>query len=142
MFVQEEPEMTKVPTVDDYMATALYTFLPSDNVTEAARTLMTQRLSGAPVVDDSDKLVGMLSKKDCLKVVYTASYHQDWGGRVDEYMSRNVETIEAGTDIIQAADKFVQSRYRRFPIMSNGRMIGQISRQDILRALYDQWADD
>lgn len=134
--------MTRVPIVDDYMATTLYTFLPSDNVRAAAHTLMSRRLSGAPVVDQSEKLVGMLSKKDCLKVVYTASYHQDWGGRVDEYMSREVETIESGTDIIQAADKFVQSRYRRFPVMSNGRMIGQISRQDILRALYDQWAED
>ncbi|MGI9317709.1 MAG: CBS domain-containing protein [bacterium] len=134
--------MTKVPTVDDYMATTLYTFLPSDNVRAAAQTLMTKRLSGAPVVDESDKLIGMLSKKDCLKVVYTASYHQDWGGRVDEYMSRDVETIESGTDIIQAADKFVQSRYRRFPVMAGSRMIGQISRQDILRALYDQWVED
>lgn len=134
--------MTKVPTVDDYMATTLFTFLPSDNVRSAAHTLMAQHLSGAPVVDESDQLVGMLSKKDCLKVVYTASYHQDWGGRVDEYMSRNVETIESGTDIIQAADKFVQSRYRRFPVVSHGSMIGQISRQDILRALYDKWVDE
>ncbi|MCP5013377.1 MAG: CBS domain-containing protein, partial [Aestuariibacter sp.] len=40
------------------------------------------------------------------------------------------------TDIIAVADLFVESNYRRFPVMENGRMIGQISRQDILSALY------
>ncbi len=134
--------MSNIPTVDDYMARVLYTFSPADDIHTAVETLLNERISGAPVVDENGKLVGVLSKKDCLKVVYAASYHQDWGGRVDEYMSKDVHTIESGTDIIAAADFFVQSVYRRFPVMADGRMIGQISRCDILRALHDQWADD
>ncbi len=131
--------MTRIPVVDDYMATTLYTFLPTDNIHSAARTLLDKRLSGAPVVDRDERLVGMLSKKDCLQVVYNASYHQDWGGSVEEYMSADPETIESGTDIIEAADRFVRSRFRRFPVLSGGRLVGQISRTDILRALYDHW---
>ena len=131
--------MSKLPVVNDYMTQTLYSFSPSDNIHKAARTLMDKHISGAPVVDEAGNLIGVISKKDCLKVVYVASYHQDWGGRVDEYMSREVRTIESGTDIIAAADLFVESSYRRFPILEKGRMIGQISRQDILRALYDQW---
>ena len=131
--------MSNLPVVDDYMAKVLYTFLPSDNIHSAAKTLLEKHISGAPVVDESGNLVGVLSKKDCLNVVYAASYHQDWGGRVDEYMNREVRTIESGTDIIAAADMLVQSSYRRFPVLANGHMIGQISRHDILRALYDQW---
>jgi predicted transcriptional regulator len=138
--IQEERIMSNVPIVDDYMTRTLYTFLPSDNIHSAVKTLLEKRISGAPVVDEAGKLVGVLSKKDCLQVVYAASYHQDWGGRVDEYMNSDVHTIESGTDIIEAADLFVQSSYRRFPVMKNGHMIGQISRQDILRALYDQWS--
>jgi CBS domain-containing protein len=134
--------MNNIPTVNDYMADVLITFLPSDNIHKAARTLLEKRISGAPVVDDKGNLVGVLSKRDCLKVVYVASYHQDWGGRVDEYMSQEVRTIESGTDIIAAADLFVESIYRRFPVLENGRMVGQISRQDILRALYDQWPSE
>ena len=131
--------MSNLPKVDDYMVKDLYTFSPSDNIHTAAKTLMEKHISGAPVLDEAGNLVGVLSKKDCLKVVYVASYHQDWGGRVDEYMSREVRSIESGMDIIAAADLFVESSYRRFPVLENGRMIGQISRQDILRALYDQW---
>jgi CBS domain-containing protein len=52
-------------------------------------------------------------------------------------MSREVHTIESGTDIFAAADLFVESSFRRFPVMENDRVIGQISRQDILRALYE-----
>ena len=131
--------MTQVPKVDDYMATTLYTFMPTDNIHSAARTLIEKNLSGAPVVDKDKQLVGVLSKKDCLKVVYNASYHQDWGGSVAEYMSVDPETIDSGTDIIEAADRFVRSRHRRFPVLDHGNLVGQISRTDILRALYDHW---
>ncbi len=133
--------MNRIPTVDDYMVQNLYTFLPSDNIHSAVKTLLDQHISGAPVVDEGGKLVGVLSKKDCLSVVYAASYHQDWGGRVDEFMSPDVHTIESGTSIIAAADLLAQSPYRRFPVMNNNRMLGQISRHDILYALYDQWSD-
>ncbi len=129
--------MNNLPIADDYMTRTLTQFLPEENIHAAAKTLLDQRISGAPVVDKSGQLVGVLSKKDCLQVVYNASYHKDWGGRVDEYMSREVHTIESGTDIVTVADLFVESNFRRFPVMENGQMVGQISRQDILRALYD-----
>lgn len=131
--------MSKLPVIDDYMARTLYTFLPSDNIHSAVETLLEKRLSGAPVLDDKGTLVGILSKKDCLKVVYAASYHQEWGGRVDEFMHTDVQTMPSGTDIIEAADLFVGSSFRRFPVMKANKLVGQISRHDILRALYDQW---
>ena len=56
-------------------------------------------------------------------------------------MTGEVTTIESGTDIIKAADLFMSSRFRRFPILKNGRMIGQISRADLLRALEEHWAN-
>ena len=130
-----------VPKVDDYMARELTTFKPSDDIHKAIKVLVDKRISGAPVVDNDNRLVGVLSKKDCLKVVYSAGYHQDWGGLVEEYMSPDVTTIESGTDIITAADRFMNSSFRRFPILINGRMIGLICRHDILRALEDLWSD-
>ncbi|MCP4493688.1 MAG: CBS domain-containing protein [Gammaproteobacteria bacterium] len=128
--------MSSLPIVDDYMSRTLVQFNTDENIHSAAKILLKQRISGAPVVNEAGKLVGMLSKKDCLQVVYNASYHKDWGGRVEEYMSRKVQTIDSGTDIIAVADLFVESNYRRFPVMENGQMVGQISRQDILSALY------
>lgn len=130
-----------VPTVDDYMARDLITFMPGDDIHMAVNVLLDERLSGAPVVDGRGRLVGVLSKKDCFEVVYNSSYHQEWGGRVEEYMTGEVTTIESGTDIIKAADLFMSSSFRRFPILKNGRMIGQISRADLLRALEEHWAN-
>lgn len=129
--------MSNLPIVDDYMTRTLIQFSPEENIHAAAKTLLDKHISGAPVIDEAGELVGVLSKKDCLQVVYNASYHKDWGGRVDEYMSHEVRTIDSGTDIIAVADLFVESSFRRFPVMENGRMIGQISRQDVLRALYE-----
>ncbi|MCP4273516.1 MAG: CBS domain-containing protein [Gammaproteobacteria bacterium] len=128
--------MSKLPIVDDYMTRTLVQFNTDENIHSAAKILLERRISGAPVVNEAGELVGMLSKKDCLQVVYNASYHKDWGGRVEEYMSQKVQTIDSGTDIIAVADLFVESNFRRFPVMENGQMIGQISRQDILSALY------
>ena len=130
-----------VPTVDDYMARDLITFMPGDDIHTAVKTLLDERISGAPVVDRRGRLVGVLSKKDCMEVVYSTSYHQEWGGRVEDYMSKEVTTLASGTDIIKAADIFMSSAFRRFPIMKNGRMTGQISRADLLRALEDHWAN-
>jgi CBS domain-containing protein len=125
--------------VDDYMARDLISFRPEDDIHYAIRILVDNRISGAPVVDANGKLVGVLSKKDCLQVIYSTSYHQDWGGRVQDYLSADVHTIESGTDVIAAAELFIKSSFRRFPIMSSGRLVGQISRHDILRALSDLW---
>ena len=128
-----------VPTVNDYMSRRLITFGPDDDILTAAKILLTERISGAPVVDVGGSLVGMLSKKDCFEVVYASSYHQEWGGRVRDYMSTDVHTIESGTDIIKAADLFMRSSFRRFPVLENGRIVGQISRADLLRALVEHW---
>lgn len=127
------------PVVDFYMARDLFTFRPEDDIHTAVNVLLDQRISGAPVVDGQGELVGVLSKKDCFRVIYSASYYRDWGGQVQDYMSTNPDTIESGTDVIAAADRFLNSRYRRFPVIEHGRMIGQISRHDILRALGDLW---
>ncbi len=131
--------MSKLPTVDDCMATELVTFKPTDNIHSAAKILIDKGHSGAPVVDKNNKLIGILSKKDCLQVVYTASYHQEWGGSVADYMTPDPDTVEAGTDIIEAADQFVRARYRRLPVMDHGKLVGQVSRTDILQALYEHW---
>ncbi len=132
--------MSAIPTVDDYMARDLIVFGPGDDIHAAAQQLLDKRISGAPVVDRSGRLIGVLSKKDCFEVLYSTSYYQEWGGRVEDYMSTEVTTIDSGTDIIKAADIFRDSAFRRFPIVKNGRMIGQISRADLLRALEEHWA--
>ncbi len=121
--------------VRDYMAGRLVTFKPDTNVLDAIHELVQHRIAGAPVVNDQGDLVGMLSELDCLKVALNAGYHQHWGGPVGDYMTPDVESVDADMNIIDLAQKFLNSGFRRFPVLRNNRLVGQISRRDALRAL-------
>lgn len=128
-----------IPAVDDYMARDLITFAPGDDIHMAINSLLDAHIAGAPVIDARGRLVGVLSTRDCFGVVYSTSYHQEWGGRVADYMSTDVATIESGTNIFKAADMFMSSTFGRFPVVQNERIKGQISRTDLLRALQEHW---
>jgi len=128
-----------MPAARDFMATDLVVLSPEMRVHEAMRLFLEKDFSGAPVVDAHGSVVGLLTEHDCIQVIYRASYHKDPGGSVAEYMATNVETIDADTDLIEVIELFLRSRYRRFPVMDGTRLVGQISRRDILRAVIDLW---
>ena len=125
----------KSALVRNYMAGRLVTFKPDTDVLDALHELVQHRIAGAPVVDDQGVLVGMLSETDCLKVALNAGYYGDWGGPVADFMSPDVETIDADMNIVDLAQKFLTTGFRRFPVLRNNRLVGQISRRDVLRAL-------
>lgn len=131
--------MTPVARVSDYMARNLVTFSPDDEINHAMNVLLVHRISGAPVVDRGGGLVGVLSKKDCLRAAIEASYYREWGTTVAAHMTSPVETLDAGLDILAAANAFVTTSYRRFPVLEGGRLVGQISRADVLQAIADNW---
>ncbi len=121
--------------VRDYMAGSIVSFKPETDVLDAIHELVRHRIAGAPVVNDQGELVGMLSELDCLKVSLNAGYYGDWGGPVADYMTPDVETVDAEMNIVDLAQKFVDCGFRRFPVLRNNRLVGQISRRDVLRAL-------
>jgi len=127
--------MIRSCVVKDYMAHTLVTFKPETDVLEAVHTLVEHRIAGAPVVDNEGNLLGMLSEFDCMKVALNAGYHGIWGGPVRDFMSDGVETVDAEMSIVDLAQVFIEKKFRRFPVMQGTRLIGQISRRDVLRAL-------
>ncbi|PJI84364.1 CBS domain protein [Yoonia maricola] len=131
--------MTTGQRVADYMVVDLITLSPETEINRAMHVLLDHRISGAPVVDKNGDLVGVLSKKDCLKAALEASYYREWGGTVAQHMSKDVETLDAGTDIVAATKAFLNNTYRRFPVIEEGQLVGQISRADVLRAMSENW---
>ena len=121
--------------VKDYMARTVITFKPDTDVLEAIHVLVKNRIAGAPVVDDEGNLIGMLSEYDCMKVALDAGYHGNWGGPVRDFMSVGVQTVDADMSIVDLAQVFINKKLRRFPVMQDTRLVGQISRRDVLRAL-------
>ena len=125
----------KSALVRDYMSGRLVTFTPETDVLDAIHELVQKRIAGAPVVDDQGNLVGMLSELDCMKIAMTAGYHGDMGGPVADFMTADAVTIDADMSIFDLAQLFLTSGFRRYPVMSDNRLVGQISRRDVLRAL-------
>ncbi len=117
------------------MSDHLMTFLPEMRVLDAIHLLVEKQISGAPVVDTHGNLVGILTERDCIAEALNSRYHGQSAALVKEFMSRDIETVEADTSLVDIAQRFVDSKYRRYPVMDNNRLVGLISRRDILKAV-------
>lgn len=129
----------RLARLSDVMKTDLVTLTPDMEIVRAVATLLETGVSGAPVLDAEGELIGVLSKRDCLKAALSASYYKQWGGSVADYMSREPQTLDADLDLVSACEMMIASPFRRFPVTRHGRLVGQVSRTDILRALREEW---
>ncbi|MDJ0645377.1 MAG: CBS domain-containing protein [Flavobacteriaceae bacterium] len=130
----------KPALVSDYMTKKLITFRPDQPVAEVMQTLIKNRISGAPVVNEKNELLGIISEGDCIKQISESRYYNmpmD-NDTVDKHMVTNVETIDGNLNIFDAAKQFLSSKRRRFPIVEKGKLVGQISQKDILIAALEQ----
>jgi predicted transcriptional regulator len=123
--------------VRDFMTTKLVVFRPDQPIGEVASTLMTKNISGGPVVDANNELVGIISEGDCLKEIVRGKYLNapTHGGTVADHMVREVHTTTPEMSILELAQRFLNEKVRRFPVMEDGKLIGQISQRDVLRAV-------
>jgi CBS domain-containing protein len=123
--------------VSDYMTTKLITFKEEESIEKVIETLIKNRISGGPVVNDKNELIGIISEGDCIKHISESKYYNmplDRNHTVKKNMISNVETIDKNMNIFDAANKFISSKRRRFPVVENGKLIGQISQRDVLKA--------
>ena len=122
--------------VSDYMSKKLITFSPEQSVLEVMNMLIKNKISGGPVVNENCELLGIISEGDCMKQISESRYYnmpmEDM--IVEKYMAKEVETIDGNMNVFDAANKFIDSKRRRFPIVENGKLIGQISQKDVLKA--------
>ncbi|GJL50100.1 MAG: hypothetical protein NPIRA01_13270 [Nitrospirales bacterium] len=119
--------------VKDFMKANPVTFTPDMDIHKAMKVLVEQWISGAAVIDLRGNLVGLLSETDCLRVGLNAAYHDEWGGTVGDYMTREVKTIEADSSIVEIAELFTKTPYRRYPVLQENRLVGQLSRRDVMK---------
>ena len=124
-------------TVEDYMSRRLVTFHPDQTMDQVIDILLKKNISGGPVVDDNKNLCGIISEGDCLKEVVKGKYnnHPTLSGKVSEHMAKNVKWVTPETNIFELADMFLNMRLRRFPVLRDGKLIGQISQKDVMRAV-------
>ncbi|MEE9339257.1 MAG: CBS domain-containing protein [Methylococcaceae bacterium] len=122
-------------TIADYMTKNIMTLKEDADVLATIKQLLNHKITCAPVLDPAGKLVGMFSEKDSMKVVLDASYNQGMSGIVSDFMNHNIISVEARSSIVDLADKFQDSSVRSFPVFDNNKLVGIVSRTDVLRAL-------
>ena len=132
----------KAPPVTDYMTPAkkLITFKPETGITEVINSLLSNRITGAPVLNSKNEVVGLIDDKDCLNVLVGGAYynHPVEKDTVASFMSNVMKTISMHDDIVDVANIFVSTKYKRLLVLDDsGKLVGQISRRDILRAIKD-----
>jgi CBS domain-containing protein len=145
----------------DVMVSAVITVGPDQTVQEAAKVMLANRISGLPVVDNLANPVGMISEGDLLRRAPEGTWPKAWGPpprrgwakplmgpeepdaeyvtqhgrRVGDVMTREVVSAAPATSISRIAALMMQHRIKRIPIIQDGRVVGIVSRANIVEAL-------
>ncbi len=121
----------------DHMTVAPVTLLPSTGIFDAIQALLDRKISGATVIDQDGNVVGVLSEMDCLRAILSGTYHGQVGGTVADYMTSTVETVEGELSIMDVAQRLLDGNRRRFPIVKEGKFVGQYSCRSMLNAVVE-----
>ena len=133
-----EEKTMNLPVVRDFMTKHVVTLKPDQTMHEALRILVRNGFSGAPVVENGN-LVGMLSEKDFLRT-FTASLYQTLPeGKVGDHMCTTLTTCAPDDELFDVVDLFSRNSFRRLPVIENDRMIGIISRSDVVKQCQAIW---
>lgn len=123
--------------VKDYMNHQPKFVSQDTNVREAVELLLKHDIIGVPVVDDGQNLVGYLSEQDCVEEMLNDTFYCEEPGKVKKVMQTHVLSVTPGTTIVELAQTIMHSRPKNYPVIDNGKLVGLISRTDVLRALVE-----
>jgi CBS domain-containing protein len=109
------------------------------NLVQAIETIVEYKLTGITVTDENGAVVGILSELDCLEAILTAIYNDGNPelSLVEDAMCAEVNVCEGGDSIVAVAEAMVKTRQRRRPVLEEGRLVGQVSSNNILWALME-----
>ncbi len=128
--------MLKSVKLRDYLISHPAKVRPEDSVMEAMRVIIDNKISGVCVVDDQENLVGILSELDCLKAAVSSLYNDSGVGLVRDHMAAdNLVVAHPEEDIIDVAQDMLAKNKRRRPVVENGKLIGQITCRQLLKAI-------
>ena len=135
-FIKKNKKKIIHETAFDYMTSKVITFKAEQDIREVIETIIKRKISGGPVINDNEEIIGIITEKDCLRLIYDEKYHNlpPNKGKTINYMSKKVITVDFKIRIDELANKFMNSNFRRYPVLKNGKMVGIISRRDILKA--------
>ncbi|ATU99631.1 CBS domain-containing protein [Aeromonas salmonicida] len=124
--------------IRDHMSRLTHFLTPQLGLAEALDRLHHSGLSGLPVLDDQQQLVGFLSEQDCIPSLITGSYHCDTRTQVEDMMSRTPLSVDPDDSILDLARQMTGAKPKIYPVLDQGKVIGIISRHQVMQALNQQ----
>ncbi|MAC47861.1 CBS domain-containing protein [Oceanospirillum beijerinckii] len=121
----------------DFMDPAPLAIEPDTGVIRALRKLLSAKVSGAPVVDQEQHLVGFISEADCMRGTLMGSYYTSVGELVRDRMTTEVESIGPEANIVDIAETFLKNHRSILPVVKEGKVIGLIERHALLEQLME-----
>jgi len=123
-------------TAKQVMSPLVETLSPDDDIYSAMHTLLKKKISSAPVIDSAGRLVGILSEKDCLRILTGAAFDGLPEGTVSSYMTGPVETLTPDTSVYDIVHRFLERAFHQMPVVdAKGNVLGLVRRRDVLRAI-------
>jgi len=139
--------------VKDIMTKNPKTVSPDTSVRDVATMMLIERISGAPVVDDDNHIVGIISEKDILIHMFPSleelmnetrpdfeemehNYGSTMSQTANKLMSKNVSTVPPDMPCLKAASMMWTRKIRRIPVADNGKLVGIISIGDVHRSIF------
>jgi CBS domain-containing protein len=136
LMIPQEKHVESLPKISAYMDTVVPTLSPETHILKAVDFLLHHHVTGAPVVDSDEKLVGIITETDLLKLVTEGIQGEPpTEATVAEYMTSDVITVRPTVDIYYVAGMFLANKFRRLPVVEGGKIVGAITRYDLLRII-------
>jgi len=115
----------------DVMTKYVITIHPDASLDEAIHRLIEKEISGMPVIEENGKMVGIISEKDILDFfAFSRDLHNI---KVKDVMTKNVISFSPETAVEKIALSIGLNKFRRAPILDGDRLVGIVSRRDIIR---------
>lgn len=124
-----DSSQSRLALAKDIMKTGLLTVTQQTSIDDAADILSANQVTGLPVVDDGMFLQGIVSEKDILRVLFDA---ETTGNQVQDIMTSDVVTFSYTDSVYDICDCLINNEFRRVPILNQGRLVGIVSRSDIV----------
>ncbi len=131
-FHQYDMSQKKTVTARDFMKQGLITVSRDASIYKAITLLADNKVTGLPVVDKDMKLEGVITERDCLKLIHISDLQL---GPVEEYMTSDVKSFTRDDTLYDICDCLIENEFRRVPILEDGRLIGIVSRSDIIETI-------